>query len=144
MSLKLEIKPNERVILGDCIVTNRGPRTRLLIKGTVPILREKDVMTPAQATSLAKRIYLAVQRMYTAKRPDEHRRSCFRLLREALEAAPQARPLIESINNQILTGEMYKALKEAKKLVALETERFANALRSQGLRESRTPDSKSA
>ena len=124
MSLKLEIKPNERIILGDCIVTNRGPRTRLLIKGTVPILREKDVMTPAQATSPAKRIYLAVQRMYTSKRPQEHRNLCFRLLRETLQAAPKARPLIESINNRILTGDLYKALKETRKLIAYEKEDF--------------------
>ena len=137
MSLKLEIKPNEQIILGDCIVTNRGPRTRLVIKGTVPILREKDIMTPAQATSPAKRIYLAVQRMYTSKRPEEHRRLCFRLLREALQAMPQASQLVESINNRILTGDLYKALKAARKLIAYEKELLDHAPRQQSLREGR-------
>ena len=44
MALKIELKPNERVILGDCVVTNTDQRTRLVIEGTVPILREKDIM----------------------------------------------------------------------------------------------------
>jgi flagellar protein FlbT len=120
--LKIELKPNERVILGDCVVTNHDQRTRLLIDGSVPILREKDIMSVSRADSPAKRIYLAVQFMYTAKRPQDHRALYFRLVRQMLKAAPDTRPYIESINNRILTGELYKALREANKLVAYEKE----------------------
>ena len=35
MALKLELKPGERVILGDCVITNDDQRTRLTIDGTV-------------------------------------------------------------------------------------------------------------
>ncbi len=45
MALKVELKPGERIILGDCVVTNADQRTRLLIEGEAPILREKDIMT---------------------------------------------------------------------------------------------------
>ena len=34
VALKIELKPNERVILGDCVVTNTDQRTRLVIEGT--------------------------------------------------------------------------------------------------------------
>ena len=44
MGLKVELKPGERLILGECIVTNGDQRTRLLIDGQVPILREKEIM----------------------------------------------------------------------------------------------------
>ena len=37
-------------------------------------------------------------------------------------ARRRARAFIESINNQILTGDRYKALKEARKLIAYERE----------------------
>jgi flagellar protein FlbT len=120
VTLKIELKPNERVILGDCVVTNHGPRTRLAIEGIVPILREKDIMTPARADSLAKRIYLAVQLIYTSKEPEQHRAAYFRLVREMLQSAPSARPFIDSITNRILTGDLYKALKETRKLIAYE------------------------
>ena len=67
MGLKIELKPGERVILGDCVITNSDQRTRLLVEGTAPILREKDIMTATRADTPAKRIYLAVQLMYTSK-----------------------------------------------------------------------------
>ena len=72
MGLKVELKPGERFILGECIVTNGDQRTRLLIEGDTPILREKDIMTAAQANTPAKRIYLAVQLMYTSRDPRLH------------------------------------------------------------------------
>lgn len=120
MALKIELKPNERVILGDCVVTNTGQRTRLVIDGAVPILREKDIMSLRRADSPARRIYLAVQFMYTAKVPQEHHAIYLRLARETVKGAPGMRPFIDSINNRILTGELYKALKEARKLIAYE------------------------
>jgi|SRR5579862_725961 len=124
MPLKIELKRNERLILGDCVVTNHGQRTRLQIEGRVPILREKDIITPEQANTPAKRIYLAVQFMYTSKEPDDHQASYFRLVHDMLESAPGARPFVDSINNRILTGELYKALKEARKLIAYERDRL--------------------
>ena len=41
---------------------------------------------------------------------------------------------IESINNHILTGELYKALKDAKKLIAYEEELVNHAKRGTSLR----------
>ena len=120
MPLKIELRPKERVILGDCVVTNGDRRARLAIDGDVTILREKDIMSLSRADSLAKLVYLAVQFIYTAKRPREHEALYFRLAAEFLKAAPDAKPLIENINNRILTGEPYKALKEARKLIAYE------------------------
>jgi flagellar protein FlbT len=122
VALKIELKPNERILLGDCVVTNTDQRTRLVIEGTTPILREKDIMSLGGADSLAKLLYLAVQFIYTAKRPQDHHALYFRLAGEFLKAAPSAKPYIESINNRILTGQPYKALKEARKLIAYEKE----------------------
>jgi flagellar biosynthesis repressor protein FlbT len=134
MGLKIELKPGERLMLGDCVITNHDQRTRLLVEGAAPILREKDIMTEARADSPAKRIYLAVQLMYTSKNPTAYHDLYFKLVRDIVQAAPSMWPLIESINNQILIGEMYKALKEAKKLIAYEGKLLENARSSQGLR----------
>jgi flagellar biosynthesis repressor protein FlbT len=123
--LKIELKPNERIILGDCVLTNAGQRTRLQIAGRVPILREKDIMTPRRANSAAKRIYLAVQLMYTARQPRQHYALYLRLVRDFVNALPGARPFVDAINNRILTGELYKALKETRKLIAYEQDCLA-------------------
>jgi flagellar protein FlbT len=144
MALKVELKPGERIILGECVVTNANQRTRLLIEGETPILREKDIMTAEQANSPAKRIYLAVQLMYTSKDPRSHHDVYFNLIRDIVGAAPSVWPFITNINNHILTGEMYKALKEAKKLIAYEEELLAHAKRGPSLRRDRQADRKSA
>jgi flagellar biosynthesis repressor protein FlbT len=121
MALKVELKPHERIIIGNCVITNTDQRARLLIDGDkIPILREKDIMTPETANTPAKLVYLAVQLMYIAPDPQINHGTYFSLVRDIVTAAPSAWPVIEEINNCILNGDMYQALKEAKKLVAYE------------------------
>ena len=133
MALKVELKPNERIIIGACVITNTDQRARLLIDGKIPILREKDIMTPATANTPAKLVYLAVQLMYISPDPQVNHGTYFNLLRDIVTAAPSAWPIIEGINNNILNGDLYHALKEAKKLVAYEKKLLDHndALRSQ-------------
>ena len=121
MALKVELKPNERIIIGNCVITNTEQRARLLIDGeNVPILREKDIMTPHAADTAAKLVYLAVQLMYISPDPQSSHGTYFNLVRDIVTAVPSAWPIIEGINNNILRGDLYHALKEARKLVAYE------------------------
>jgi flagellar protein FlbT len=144
MGLKVELKPGERLILGECLVTNGTQRTRLLIEGQSPILREKDIMMPAQADTPAKRIYLTVQLMYTTRDPRIHHDAYFSLMRDLVQAAPSAWPHMVAVSNHILAGEMYKALKCAKALIAYEKELLDHATRGANLRRDRETDRKSA
>jgi len=144
MGLKVELKPGERLILGECLVTNGNHRTRLLIEGEAPILREKDIMLPAKADTPAKRIYLAVQLMYTSRDPRAHHDAYFSLMRDLVQAAPSAWPHMVAVSNHILAGDMYKALKNAKALIAYEKELLDHATRGANLRRGRQQDCKSA
>jgi flagellar protein FlbT len=127
MSLKVELKPHERLIVGNCVITNSDQRTRLFIDGKAPVLREKDILSPATADSPAKRVYLAVQLMYLEDDIDKLRRDYFALVTDLVRAAPSSTPIIDEINNEILTGQLYKALRAAKKLIQHEQDIFANA-----------------
>ena len=100
MALKVELKRGERIIVGECVITNSDQRTRLLIDGQVPILREKDILTPETADTPAKLIYLAVQLMYTAKSPEIHHGVYFDLVRDVLNAVPSTGPLIADIGGK--------------------------------------------
>src|SRR3974390_1092236 len=134
MARKIELKPGERVIIGDCVVTNSDQGTRRLIEGETPILREKDILTLETANTPAKRIYLCVQLMYLARDSSAQHETYFQLMRDIVQAAPSTWPYIEAINNNILTGELYKALKAAKKLIAYEEGLLDNAIRNASLR----------
>ncbi len=138
MPLKVELKPNEKIIIGSCVITNTEQRARLLIEGErIPILREKDILTPATADTPAKLLYLAVQLMYISDDPQEHHRVYFDLMRDLLSAAPSTADAIQEINNHILSGDYYKALKESKKLIAYEEQLLAQAKRDSGKTEVR-------
>ena len=127
MSLKVELKPNERLIIGTAVVRNGDQRARLFIEGDAPILREKDILTPGTADTPAKKIYLAVQLMYLQQDLSGHNDFYFPLVQAFLSAAPSALPLIAEVNNRILSGDLYKALKAARKLITYEQELISHA-----------------
>ncbi|MBZ0215650.1 MAG: flagellar biosynthesis repressor FlbT [Fimbriimonadaceae bacterium] len=115
------------MIIGESVITNDDQRTRLFIKGDAPILREKDIFTAETADSPAKKIYLIIQMMYLEKNTQNHHEMYFKLINELIAAAPSCLPYIERINNRILTDSLYKALKEAKALIAYEGELIDHA-----------------
>ena len=120
MGLKIELKPCERIIVGGSVITNDDRRTRLMIEGDAPILREKDILTPQTADTPCKRIYLAIQIMYFAQDPKPHHEVYFELVNNVVKAAPSTRSYLDRINNHILAGSFYKALKEAHLLIHYE------------------------
>ena len=117
MSLKVELKPGERLLVGNCVITNSDQRTRLFIDGKAPILREKDILTVETANSPARRVYFAVQLMYLNDNVESLRKDYFSLINDIVRAAPSTIGIVDQINNDILTGNLYKALRAAKKLI---------------------------
>ena len=134
MTLRIELKPRERILIGDCVITNSDHRASFVVDGRAPILREKDIMTAKSADTPAKRIYLAIQLMYCARDPRQHHETYFSLVRDFVQAAPSGWPLIEVINNQILSGNLYKALKSTRKLIKFEQELLTNEGRRTSIR----------
>lgn len=127
MALKVEIKPGERIIIGEALIKNDGSRARLFIKGDAPILREKDIMRPDDADTPCKKIYLLIQMMYLADDPRDHHSLYFQIINDVQAAAPSTMIYLDEINNLILSGSYYKALKSAKKLISYEEELLNNA-----------------
>ena len=126
MALKVELKPGEKLLVGNCIITNSDQRTRLFIDGRVPILRQKDILTAETATTPAKRIYLAVQLMYIEDDITVAKDEYFALVNEFVSAVPSSMAIVNQINNEILTEQLYKALKAAQKLIDYEQDLLSN------------------
>ncbi len=117
MSLKVELKPGEKIIIGESLITNDHQRTRLFIEGSAPILREKDILTAATATTPARRIYLIVQAMYLSRNIDKMKDEYFNHINEFIIASPSSIGYITEISKNILGGNLYRALKDAKQLI---------------------------
>jgi flagellar biosynthesis repressor protein FlbT len=122
MPLRVELKPFERIIVGETVIVNSGIRTAFLIEGEAPILREKDTVTADTANTPVKRLYFCVQMMYLKNDIPKYRPSYLGCIKELRESIPGSRDLIEAVSHHISGGSLYKALKEIRKLMKLEAE----------------------
>ena len=127
MPLRVELKPFERIIVGETVIINSGTRTSFLIDGDAPILREKDTVTAETANTPVKRFYLCVQTMYLKNDIPRYRAAYLGFLKDLREAIPGSRDAIDAINNHISGGALYKALKEIRKLTKAEEQQLAAA-----------------
>jgi flagellar protein FlbT len=127
MALIIDLKPGEKILIGTAVITNDSQRTRLNIAGDAPILREKDIMREEEADSPCKKIYFLIQCMYISPRPDEYFEKYFQLVRDIQTAAPSMTLILASINDKILQGHYYQAMKDARDLIQYEQELIQNA-----------------
>ncbi|HBH25884.1 MAG TPA: flagellar biosynthesis repressor FlbT [Rhodospirillaceae bacterium] len=129
MALVIDLKPGEKVLIGQAVITNDDQRTRLHIAGPAPILRHKDVLQLEDADTPCKKIYYIVQCMYIADDPKTLHDQYFTMIKDVQEAAPSTSAYILEINKEIVGGSYFRALKVAKKLIAYEKEILDRALR---------------
>jgi len=131
MALVIDLKPGEKILIGEAVITNDSQRTRLHIAGDAPIMREKDVMKEEEAYSPARKIYFMVQCMYLAREPKTYFDNYFKLVRQVQDAAPTTTFFFLKINEMILSGSYYKALKESRELIKHEDELIGNVEKQQ-------------
>ena len=132
MPLKLTLKPNEKVLIGSAVIINAGQKSEIIIQNTVPVLREKDIITEERADTVCKKIYFTILNMYVDPTNEkEHHDVYFKLVKQLFNAAPNQviLALTMEISQKILEGNHYQAVKKCKKLVNFEAELLANVPR---------------
>ena len=124
MALKITLKPNEKMIVSGAVVINGNTKnTDLIIENNVPVLRQKDILNEKDATSPCSRIYFIIQLMYIDEENlTDHQPVYWKLVRELLDAVPRLTGHINQINENILGGNFYRALKLAGELIGYEQE----------------------
>jgi flagellar protein FlbT len=125
MPLKLTLKPDEKVLIGTAVISNAGQKAEIVIQNTVPVLREKDIITEEKADTIAKKIYFMVLNMYVdTKNEREYHNIYFKLVDELFKSSssPEIMAYIMETSQKILEGDHYQALKICKKLLNYEAE----------------------
>ena len=120
MPLKIELKPDERLIIGNAAIRNGPRRTSFVIETNTKFLRESDIITASEADTPCKRLYFALTVMYLAEDPTVAENSFIEEANALMAAAPSMRPYIAAINAQIWAGDHYRALKRGKDLLSYE------------------------
>ncbi|MDX1708898.1 MAG: flagellar biosynthesis repressor FlbT [Desulfobacterales bacterium] len=129
MALKITLKPNEKMIVGGAVITNGNTKNSdLIIENSVPVLRQKDILCETDVTSHCRRIYFVIQLMYIdPENLTDHQHTYWNLVHELLDAIPRLTGQIDEINEQILVGNYYRALKLARNLIHFEQEVLKHA-----------------
>lgn len=123
MSLKVVLKPHEKVIIGGAVLRNGSIASHLHVENKVPVLRQKDIMVEGEADTPCKRIYLIVQLMYIGDGlTPELSQIYWTLVEDIVKAAPSMKDLLSSISQFIVNNEFYKALRKSKELISYEEE----------------------
>ncbi len=129
MGLIIDLKPGEKILIGEAVITNDSSRARLHIAGDAPIIREKDVMQEASANTPCKKIYFLVQCMYLSRTPGDYHQKYFDMIGEIQHASPSSAFFFMQINDHIMSGAYYKALKISKELIEHERELIEHVLK---------------
>lgn len=123
MPLKLSLPRGEKLVVNGAVIKNDGPNVILVFENQAHIMRQKDIMTLEDASSPARRIYLAIQCAYIfAERRDEHMSEFESLLSEFREAAPSSEEISDKIKKLADNGNLYGALKACRGLIKYEAE----------------------
>jgi len=129
MALKLSLKANERIIAGGAVLRNAtGKTVEIVVENEVPLLREKEILSEANADTPCKRVYFVIQLMYV----DGHNLAKYQelywdLARDILKAAPSTTAVFQQISEAIYSGKYYQALKETRKLIQYEAKAVEHA-----------------
>jgi len=123
MPLAINLKPNERLIVNGVVLQNTGSAAKLLVHNNASVLREKDIITEADANTPARRIYFAIQCKYLFPAKDAaYLPLIYQFIQEFESAAPSTAALTREIRAHVDEGALYQALKSAKQLIAREQE----------------------
>jgi flagellar protein FlbT len=123
MPLAINLKPNERLIVNGVVLQNSGTAAKLLIHNNASVLREKDIITEADASTPARRIYFAIQCRYLfPAKETTYLPLIYQFIQEFESAAPSTVALTREIRTHVDEGALYHALKSARQLIAREQE----------------------
>jgi len=118
MPLKLSLKPGETFVVNGAVVRNGDRRGVLLLETQARVLREKDILKPADAATPAGRAYFAVMQMYLVGEVDG---PLYTQTADALAGLladmPDAHEDVLQISADVVAGDLYRALSRCRKLM---------------------------
>lgn len=118
MSLIIDLKAGEKVIINGAVIENAGQATKLRVLNQSNILKQKEIMPDSAVTTPASRVYFYLQCAYIFPHQRDHYAGHFiESLKQYVSAAPSSGDISDEILAEFGAGNDYKALKSARKLL---------------------------
>jgi flagellar biosynthesis repressor protein FlbT len=120
MSLKIDLKPYERIIVGNVMMRNGDRRSTLFFESQAKFLREKDIITESQADTPCERLYVWIQALYLAGHSVELENAFMAQANEVMLAMPSTKQLVIDIHEKLNNEQFYPAIKAGHALIEYE------------------------
>ena len=120
MALRVDLKPNERIIVGGVSIRNGDRRAALTFETQAKFLREKDILTESEAKTSCERLYVLLEAIYLTDNPFELENEFVVQANVLMAAAPSMTPYLADIFDKFSRGEYYASLKSGQELIKYE------------------------
>ncbi len=113
MTLKLSLKPGEKFVVNGAVLINGDKPASFIVENQVTVLRDRDMLQAADATTPAKRIYYAILMLYQGQDGAERYYDAFVQEMSAFMhdiTDGETLNLCVAISRDVLVGHTYKAL----------------------------------
>lgn len=122
MTLRISLRDGEKVIVNGAVLRSTG-RTDLCVENSASVLRGRDVMTPEEANTPARRLYFACMLAYIGEGDIAALQGeIVDRVGELIHAfeTPEARAACVSFAQKVATGQYYRALADCRWLITYE------------------------
>lgn len=127
MTLRISLRDSEKMIVNGAVLRAVG-RTDIVVENHAAIMRGREIMSPQEATSPARRLYFATMLAYIEDDgSNTHQDRIAGLLGELIAAfeAEEAKALCIRFANRVATSDFYRALADCRELIGYEAEALA-------------------
>lgn len=131
MPLKLSLKPHEKFVVNGAVMTNGDRKAEVVIQNKASILREKDILQPAEASTPLRRVYFPIQMMYLeSSSGGDNLDAYYDTFAERMSdfmgviSNPDVMAACVAISRDVLGGHYYRALMTCRRLFDYEQERL--------------------
>ena len=124
MSLKLTLKPFERIVVNGCMMRNGGRKSSMSIESRADIIRETDLLKPdAVATPVTTAYFLIQNALINVERREDYAKAAQKQLATlATTFSTQYQAAIFETANFVSTADYFKALRSLRPLLKREAE----------------------
>lgn len=131
MPLKLSLKPHEKFVVNGAVITNGDRKGEVVLQNKASILREKDILQPADTTTPLRRVYFPIQMMYLesasgSENLDTYYDTFAERMADFMGAItnPDVLAACVAISRDVLGGQYYRALMTCRRLFEYEDKRL--------------------
>lgn len=124
MPLRIALKPLERLIINGASILNSERPSAFLIETQCKLLRGSDIVGPDDLDTDCKKLCFLLQDIYLADHPQDKIQIFYEFARRIMTADIETVPYLLKIQNEVQSGQFYKAIKRGQELLAYEQARL--------------------